>query len=207
MKKNNALRVAAGLVVAVLLSTCLVSGTYAKYTTSGNIDDSARVAKFGVTVTGNAGAFSDAYGATVKSADQADVVAPGTEGTFAANTIAGTPEVSVHVTNEALFELGDNWVDEDGNFYCPLEITVGNGTAIKGTTFTSADDFEKAVKEAVKATSADYAPNTSIAAACPSVSWKWAFAGNDDEKDTFLGDAAQPGEVSIGLSTTVTQID
>ena len=204
MKKNNALRVAAGLVVAVLLSTCLVSGTYAKYTTSGNIVDSARVAKFGVEVAGNAGAFTDTYGTTVKSTG-GDVVAPGTEGTFRANTITGKPEVAVHVENSVVADLGDNWT-AGGTYYCPLEVTVG-ATTIKGTDCTSIEDFEGKIAAAVKATSADYAPNADITAASTAISWKWAFEGNDDAKDTELGDAANYATVSFNLTTTVTQID
>ena len=57
MKKNNTMRVAAGLAVAALLSTCLVSGTFAKYTTSGESSDTARVAKFGIELTSKSGAF------------------------------------------------------------------------------------------------------------------------------------------------------
>ena len=45
------MRVASALLVAVLLSTCAISGTFAKYVTEGSGSDTARVAKFGVTVT------------------------------------------------------------------------------------------------------------------------------------------------------------
>lgn len=34
-----------------MLTTCMTAGTFAKYTTSDSANDSARVAKFGVTVT------------------------------------------------------------------------------------------------------------------------------------------------------------
>lgn len=61
MKKNNTMRVAAGLAIAALLSTCLVSGTYAKYVTDGTATDSARVAKFGVEVHPSADAFATSY--------------------------------------------------------------------------------------------------------------------------------------------------
>jgi len=51
MKKNMMMRVASALLVAVLLSTCAISGTFAKYTTSDSDFESARVAKWGVTIT------------------------------------------------------------------------------------------------------------------------------------------------------------
>jgi len=50
MKKNVMMRVASALLVAVLMTTCAISGTFAKYTTSKTDSDSARVAKWGVSV-------------------------------------------------------------------------------------------------------------------------------------------------------------
>ena len=50
MKKNIMMRLSALLLVAVLLTTCVISGTFAKYVTTGTATDSARVAKWGVTV-------------------------------------------------------------------------------------------------------------------------------------------------------------
>ena len=47
MKKNRAMRLAALLLVAVLMSTCGISGTFAKYVTEVSSEDSARVAYWG----------------------------------------------------------------------------------------------------------------------------------------------------------------
>ena len=47
MRKNKMMRAASGLLVAVLLSTCAISGTFAKYTTSTESTDNARVAVWG----------------------------------------------------------------------------------------------------------------------------------------------------------------
>lgn len=47
MKKNKAMRLASALMVLTLLTTCVISSTFAKYTTSANGEDSARVAKWG----------------------------------------------------------------------------------------------------------------------------------------------------------------
>lgn len=52
------MRIAAVLMCLVLLSLHLMSGLYAKYSSSGNSDDSARVAKFQVNVTGTPNAVS-----------------------------------------------------------------------------------------------------------------------------------------------------
>ena len=48
MKKNWTMRVALLIVALALITSCFVSGTYAKYVTSTTASDSARVAKFGV---------------------------------------------------------------------------------------------------------------------------------------------------------------
>ena len=47
MKKNTFMRVASALLVAVLLTTCAIAGTFAKYTTEVSSEDSARVAYWG----------------------------------------------------------------------------------------------------------------------------------------------------------------
>ena len=223
MKKNNkTLRVAAVLAVGALLSTCLVSGTFAKYVTDGTSSDEARVAKWGVTVSpaGNsafktnyttndqAAAYEGAY-SVVSSNNKENVVAPGTEGRLTTVTLSGKPEVAVRVTNSANVTL-TGW-SADNNYYCPLEVTVGQ-TTLKGTDvkYGSAADFEKAIKAAIDAYTADYKPGTDLSsekAACPVVTWKWAFAGNDDTKDTALGNAADAPTVNIAITTTVTQID
>ena len=48
MKKNYSMRIASMLLVLVLLTTCVISGTFAKYVTSGSATEQARVAKWGV---------------------------------------------------------------------------------------------------------------------------------------------------------------
>lgn len=50
MKKNIMMRLSAVLLVAVLLTTCVISGTWAKYTKTGAADETARVAAFGVNI-------------------------------------------------------------------------------------------------------------------------------------------------------------
>lgn len=219
MKKNKMMRIASVLLVAVILTTCAISGTFAKYVTSGNGSDSARVAKFGVTVTGTADTFKETYAKdgtgffaanTVVSTE--DVVAPGTSGSMAAFTISGTPEVAVNVKFEGTLELGDKWVDSGSAYYCPIEVKVGD-TTFKGTSYSSADEFEDAVNAKIETYSKDYEAGTdlsTIGANAPAVSWEWKFEGNDDVKDTYLGDQAAAGNaatISLDVTATVTQID
>lgn len=220
MKKNKMMRIVSVLLVAVIITTCAISGTFAKYVTSGSGSDSARVAKFGVTVTGTGETFAKTYEAhdesftvntnTVVSTEK--VVAPGTSGSMADFTITGTPEVAVRVNFTGTLELGDKWVDSASAYYCPIEITVGS-TTFKGTNYVSADEFETAVNEKIATYTKDYAAGTNlstIGANAPAISWKWAFNGNDDVKDTYLGDQAAAGNaatISLSVTATVTQID
>ena len=124
MKKNKMMRIASVLLIAVLLSTCVISGTFAKYVTSGSVADQARVAKFGVVVTGSGSLFAENYWyvdglagnqpsdhtgegnhdsdtpglLTVESSDGANLVAPGTQNdTGVTFTLSGTPEVDVKI--------------------------------------------------------------------------------------------------------------
>jgi len=234
-KKNWTLRAAVLMFAFVLITSCFVGGTFAKYVTGGSGTDSARVAKFGVTVTANGTMFAKEYatddqavvGTIAKSVISTDkVVAPGTKsnGDFVAATITGTPEVAVRVSYKldiASLQL-ENWQDGNG-FYCPLvfKIKTSEGNqAIIGTDYTSADHMKAALVNAVAAYTKDYAPGTDLsgkAAETLAISWEWPFeTGTDADKpannirDTFLGDEAAAGRaatVSLTLATTVTQID
>jgi hypothetical protein len=62
MKRNNkVVRAASVLFALALITTSGVSGTFAKYVTSGSANDNARVAKFGVVINTSGSLFSDAY--------------------------------------------------------------------------------------------------------------------------------------------------
>ena len=61
MKKNKALRAASALLVLTLLTTSIIGGTFAKYTSRGSVNDTARVAKWGVDITTSGALYSDAY--------------------------------------------------------------------------------------------------------------------------------------------------
>lgn len=145
MKKNRMMRVASALLVAVLLTTCAISGTYAKYVTSDEGSDSARVAKFGVNITVAGGLFSETYidapatgdAVTVKTSGAVDsiskLVAPGTQS--AANglnfSVTGTPEVDVRVYFDTT-DFGSN-VDKD--------VFLKAGTYKDVTTSNADDEF------------------------------------------------------------------
>ena len=232
MKKNKMMRIASVLLIAVLMTTCAISGTFAKYVTDASSADSARVAKWGVTITGVTGdanqmfakeyADNDGTYNGVSVASSVNVVAPGTSGTFSTFTITGTPEVATRVIYTPDVELGNNWIDKDdmNKFYCPITVTVGT-TPICGLDYDSADAFETAIENAIVAKTADYTPGTDLTAVVDDapISWAWAFTGatgsknnQSDAKDTFLGDRAagdvgNAGTIDISVTITIEQID
>lgn len=61
MKKNKMMRIAAVLLIVTLLSTCVISGTFAKYVAKADMEDSARVAKWGIKIETSGSLFSDRY--------------------------------------------------------------------------------------------------------------------------------------------------
>ena len=217
MKKNAMLKIAAILMVAVLLTTCAISSTFAKYTTTGAAGTaSARVAKWGVTIdTTITDLFVDKYDAgsedEVIGFEAADVVAPGTTGSVTlATSVTGTPEVAVEVTTAAEVTLS-NWEVEDA-WYCPLAFTV-NGQTKCGNEFDDAAAFEAWIEGEIAKATKQYPAGTDLSAATDfdlAISWTWAFTGavdQTDANDTALGDAATPAEVEISITQTVTQID
>lgn len=215
MKKTKLMRAALLLLVLTLITSCFVSGTFAKYVTSGDGKDTARVAKWGVTVTANGGTFANTYatdtgnvvGAIANSVVSADkVIAPGTKGNMVGMTITGTPEVAVSVNYAANFKVKDWTVDD--KFYCPLQIKVGK-TMIDGVKFNDAAAFENAVNNEISTYNKNYAAGTDLSTASvttPSVSWEWPFS-EDDIKDTKLGNLKTAPTVELTITTTVTQID
>lgn len=216
-KKKNVLMRSAGLLLAlVLVTSCFVGSTFAKYVTSGDAADNARVAKWGVSITAHAtgDVFAKEYDAiagqdnTVIAGGEYKVIAPGTKKDNATLvTLSGKPEVSVQVTyNAEHFSLTGNWIGDASNtFYCPLIIKVTGkvGDAVKTETIncvekTSAAEVETAVKNAVAACSATYGPNTDLSTVAGDglkISWEWPFEGTanpgqTDAKDTYLGNQA-----------------
>ena len=218
--KNRSIKLAVILLVLVLMTSCFVGSTFAKYVTDGNGEDTARVAKFGVTVEAEGDTFLTEYETddadyegdiTVLSSTADKLVAPGTKGDFAAISLDGTPEVAVEVAYAADITISDAWEDEDGNFYCPIIITVGDDE-FDGTDYNDAASFIAAIKAAVAEYTDEYAPGTDLSAAAVekvAISWEWPF-DVDDDKDTYLGNQAaedNAGEITIKVTVTVTQID
>jgi len=118
MKRNKTMRLASVLAVAVLMSTCMISGTFAKYVTGGEAADTARVAKWGMTVLASGSLFGENYvpnsadaskdeisAGALQSVDTSvateNIVAPGTKNSTGLTlAVKGTPEVAFSVLYE-----------------------------------------------------------------------------------------------------------
>ena len=122
MKKNKALRAAGILFAAAALTTCITAGTLARFSTTDTAKDSARVAKFGLTMTAGGSLFGSGYSAddnkpvfitdetdtatlTVLGSGGANAVAPGTQSdTGLELSISGTAEVEAELTGKITTE-------------------------------------------------------------------------------------------------------
>ena len=220
MRKNKMMRLASALLVAVLLTTCAISGTFAKYTTSVSSEDSARVAKWGFepTTMDLSNLFLGSY-TNVVSNNGDDVIAPGTEGytTFAfafdetngANgpEVAYTFTVTVDATCHAAILANPNilWKLDTGA-WGTWDQLIASITALSGD----------------PSGSKQYAPNTLPAGFTATddthtISWKWIFdenaankeAGttNQDILDTAMGNDDVLANCSIKITITATQVD
>lgn len=210
-KKNATLRVAVVLLAVTLLSTGLLGGTLAKYVTAGTTSDTARVAKWGVTITADDtnslfektyAKDDSAYSGTLSVEATAEVLAPGTSGSVVGFTVTGTPEVAsrlsftVNETNSKLTGWGS---------YEPVlwTLTVGGTDVVDGGTFA-------ALIAGLKAQTADFAPNTDLASGLSyEISWEWPFYVDaaSDVADTALGDLDTAPTVALDFGITITQID
>ena len=213
MKKNRFIKLASGLLVLCLMTTCVIGATLAKYTTAKDTQDSARVAKWGVRITAAANsAFKTEYNKKDSSTELSvqsstdKVVAPGTSGSAAQFSISGTPEVAVRLSflmtevKEVKLKAGTYTNTDDatvtlGSDYNPIKWTLKkNDTHVEGadTNVEGAVNLTLAEMATFLSTyHVDYAPNTDLSATVPTYKlyWAWAFDGNDTA-DYILGDLA-----------------
>ncbi len=197
------------LVLAVALTSYSVSGTYAKYTSTIESSDSARVAKWGIGKQMTVDLFSDSYDSdAVKSSEK--VIAPGTKGvyTFAIKD-AGAPEVAYKL--DVAID-GDESKDESEK----LQFWTGDATT-----------YDQAIEQGGKqyanfeALKANFGTDLSIAQVLPTDSlseklgtiklhWEWKFDSEDDPGDTEKGNEAAEGtekKAVIKVKVTATQLD
>ncbi len=221
MKKIITLRSAAAVAVLTLLTTCLIGGTFAKYTTKAGSSDGARTAYWGFQSTNTldlTGLFTNEYG-DVESADEADVIAPGTEGSatfsFAYDeTDSNAPEVdytfTVSVTDSCDDSIKNNpsiqFKLDDGDY----GTWDGMVAAIKAL---AGDALGTKVYEAGSLPDA-FTKDDDV----HTISWKWAFEGDSteldedgmkaqDEADTAMGNADALAECSLSITIEAVQLN
>ena len=210
-KKNKKVVVVAAM--ALLLALVGISGgeTYAKYVSSQKDTATATVAKWGYTITANADdLFGESYsgpdanklcapladdtGVNVNAASNgANVVAPGTKGS-AIFTVGGDAEVLSSIsfnldvrdiclkTNEAEIYYPIKWtltVKKDGN-------PVYEGTSDADTTTSEIESLCTSAEAKVTDEFTDIEPNTPVDLSI-SLTWSWAFEGQNDDLDTVFG--------------------
>ena len=211
MKKNRMMRLASILLVCVLLSTSVISGTFAKYTTTASAGDTARVAKWGITMNSTGSeTFADTYEDTVATSATGDaVVAPGTKGS-AKYYVYGKPETDYVVTftgttgSDIFLGAGNySYVDGHGKVtysnsmnanvaetYYPMEwkVTITtDGTLADDEEWASGKTFAtaKEAMEALAAVSIEFDAN----AECDvfvDIAWEWDFDNTEAKKGDII---------------------
>lgn len=236
MKKNVMMRAASALLVAVLLTTCAISGTFAKYTTSTTGSDKARVAYWGFDQ--NAATTIELFDSeytNVKASGEVDgfsnVIAPGTSksATFAFGYTnyktdkIEAPEVAYNFKVEPTITGDYDSLDANPNFKWTL----------KAPGATEATKYNKASEllGAVKALSGDglvrnnmmpvtFLQLSPLLTKHTQSGWEWVFETEDDTNttdkdemaeqdatDTAMGNAEALENVTFKITISATQID
>lgn len=204
MKKNKMFILGLLTLFVAVLSLSLVSGTYAKYTSTTTGSDTAKVAKWSWEVNStdlpnatNLITFDlfNTIKDTADGSDESDVksglIAPGTKGSFVLDIknlseVNGTIKVIVKVYHESHVQ------------YMPIELRI---EGVDGTTNTTATESEKSVIfESNLTTLAMESGNKQV-----TVNWQWQFESGHDDLDTQLG-VAEPN-FTAECTLIFTQVD
>lgn len=153
------------LLCSILITSSVVSSTFAKYTVSGSGSSSARVSKWGITVSSATGLAETYYNEngdiTVQSKgnlfspeEEDGIIAPGTSGVLASITIKGNPEVDYKIDFSGSLSIGEGFFSTSGLLrnsdgiaieYFPIVLALreydvapnGNLTIAKGKTIST----------------------------------------------------------------------
>lgn len=232
MKKNTMMRLASALLVLVLLTTCAISGTFAKYTSSATASDDARVAYWGW-------GFDSAIEFELFAADYGDVlsengdnvVAPGTakSTTF---TFAYQPEADGKALNagaiaapEVDYNFTVAFTVADGADYDALDANPNFYWTLNGTKYQKVAELKAAVEALSGAAGGTqrYEAGTLPAAFATdandavenTIGWAWEFEtveggvvdADQDAADTAMGNAADLDDVTFTITVTATQVN
>ena len=227
MKKNKIMRLASALLVLTLMTTCAISSTFAKYTTSTTGSDKARVAYWGFDQGANTtlNLFSKTYD-NVVGAEK--VVAPGTSGNssfaFGYTNNDGknitAPEVAYDLTVDVKTNPAADYkaLDENKDFTWTLTKKKGETATTVGTYQTVAD-LTAALKNlsgdasgTKRYTAGQLPADFTSADETYTIGWNWAFEDNNktaaqDATDTDMGNAQTLDNVELTITITATQVD
>ena len=191
MKKNRMMRLASILLVCVLLTTSVISGTFAKYTSQATASDSARAAKWDIQLNGKSitenftfnlfETIKDSNGGEEKDVAGEKLIAPGTSGSF---------DIKLQNKSEVTAEyLIDYTVTNTANI--PVEFSVNGGAWGALADVTTPVTLEMGAE----------------ATTIP-VQWRWVFYTSDaaDTTDTTLG-LAGSAVLKVEAKITVNQVD
>ena len=183
MKKNKMMRFASVLLVAVLLSTCAISGTFAKYTSSGSATATATIAKWDIQLDG-APIANDVEFSLVDTWVNTD---PSVTGSVADKKIApgtsGSGEIVLENHSEVAAEIVASFAETGKPANMTITYTYKNSNGDDGT--VAADTpIAIGIDETVTIT----------------VDWVWLFT-ETDETDC-AGD-----DIKVDASFTVSQVD
>ena len=207
MKKNLTFKIGLFCAALVLVATCFVTNAWAKYTQTVSAVDSARVAKWVVSMKDGAGAeFTDASFDIFSTehehilldeinTDDTDVklIAPGSNGSYTIK-LDSTSEVSVDFTIDSVA------VANTANIPLLWKITnKNNAGSTTTTTYKTAAELQAALEGLswrydVNGTDQDEVQLT--------IEWCWAY--NDAQAEAFLG---APGYVVSDSSDTDLGVD
>ncbi len=197
MKKNIMMRIASILLVAVIVTSCAVSGTFAKYVSTASGSDTATVAKWDIKVEGTQIAvagdpatvafnlFDSLKEANVTDAEEnitktdGSLIAPGTGGSF-----------TLDIVNNSEVDAEYKVTFAQSGATLPVEFALS----------ADADEWKDNIAElsAAEFTGIEKATGTDAI----TVYWRWAFSV-DDNADTALGVAAQTSAPTLTVSATI----
>lgn len=225
MKRNRIFWLFAVVLVLTMVSTSLVSGTFAKYTKQVSATDTARVAKFAFDLSDGTNTLDEATAAPV-SIDLFDTVDAGlyddgTDGTFIAPGTTGSVVLSLDNLSEVDITVAFALTETNaGNI--PIYYTIGAGTqrysaVLSGDYVVSVDTLTyqtlaqmQTALNALAGTVQASDGTTAVSLADITLNWTWAFetagTGQSDTLDTALG-VAGTATVKLDIACTVTQVD
>lgn len=194
--KKRVFRIAVLLLVLCMISTVMISGTFAKYTSVYAGQDTALVAKWDLTMTDGAtefnieppiatlNLFSHAYDVNITQSDGHYIIAPGVDGSFNLN-LTNNSDVAAEIS----FDITDsNPADAGSDTYIPIVFSLEDNFE---TVFNNVTELENKLNnfngdsKLIKLDIAD--PDGNNDNFTNTVYWKWDFEAGRDTKDTKLG--------------------